>query len=85
VGRARSGGLHPQIKKKVRYALDAIVADPSSGKALREDLHGLRSYRVARFRIVYRISSRGIVEIVAVGPRRSIYELTYRILKPSGG
>jgi mRNA interferase RelE/StbE len=74
-------GMHPQLKKRVRYALGTILEDPASGKALQDDLAGLRSYRLGRFRIIYRISSRGIVEIVAVGPRRDIYEATYRIVR----
>jgi hypothetical protein len=31
------------------------------------------------FRIIYRISSDRIIEIVAVGPREPIYEETFRI------
>lgn len=74
-------GLHPGIKRKVRAALDDILDDPEAGKALRDELEGLRSYRVGRWRIVYRIASRKIVEIVAVGPRRVIYEETLRLLR----
>ncbi len=39
-------GLHPSIKKKVRAALTAIFDVPESGKALKDDLAGLRSYRL---------------------------------------
>ncbi len=74
-------GLHPGIKRKVRAALDEILDNPEAGKALREELEGLRSYRVGRWRIIYRIASRKIVEIVAVGPRRVIYEETLRLLR----
>lgn len=77
-------GLHPGVKRKVRYALDAILEDPDVGKALKGDLTGLRSYRVGRFRIVYRLSPRRIVEGVAVGPRRGIYEMTYRLVRREG-
>lgn len=70
-------GLHPDLKRKVRSALGDILADPTVGKALRDELAGLRSCRVARFRIVYRVTGE-VVEIVAVGPRRSIYEETWR-------
>jgi len=48
---------------------------------LRDDLEGLKSYRIGRFRIIYRVSSKKNIEIVAVGPRKSIYEETLRILK----
>lgn len=73
-------GLHPDLKKKIRQALQGILSDPQSGKALREELDGLRSYRVRRFRIVYRISDKKEVEVVAIGPRERIYEETFRIL-----
>ncbi len=70
-------GLHPDLKRKVRSALDAILSDPTIGKALRDELDGLRSCRIGRFRLVYRIAG-SIIEIVAVGPRASIYEETWR-------
>jgi mRNA interferase RelE/StbE len=70
-------GLHPDLKKKVRSALDAVVADPSVGKALRDELSGLRSCRVGRFRIIYRVAG-SVIEIVAVGPRTTIYAETWR-------
>ena len=76
-------GLHPALKHKVRAALRAILDDPYSGKALRNELQGLRSYRVGRFRIIYRL--RRDVELVAIGPRDSIYVETYRrIHEPRG-
>ncbi|MBY0276438.1 type II toxin-antitoxin system RelE/ParE family toxin [Candidatus Binatia bacterium] len=61
----------------VRPTLDAIIADPSVGKALRDELAGLRSCRIGRCRLVYRVAG-SIVEIVAVGPRASIDEETWR-------
>lgn len=73
-------GLHPELKRKVRAALEQILQDPSSGKALRDGLEGFRSLRVGSFRIVYRVSSRAI-EIVAIGPRSNIYEYTLRIIR----
>lgn len=73
--------LHPHIKKKVRSSFQAIMADPYVGKALTEELSGLRSYRVSRYRIIYRLLQERQIEIVAVGPRERIYEDTYRVLK----
>ena len=70
-------GMHPQLKRKVKAALENIISDPFTGKALREELKGMRSYRVGRFRIVYRVASSRIIEIIAVGPRKIIYEETY--------
>lgn len=77
-------GLHPDLKRKVRSALRDIIDDPSIGKPLRDDLAGLRSCRVSRLRIVYRVAGSAI-EIVAVGPRRTIYQETWQRVrkKPS--
>lgn len=73
--------LHPNIKKKLNVALQTIRADPFAGKALGEELSGLRSYRVSRFRIVYRLAKDRQIEIIAIGPRERIYEETYRLVK----
>jgi mRNA interferase RelE/StbE len=72
--------LHPQLKQKVRAALRTIQTDPQAGKALKEELDGLHSFRVNRFRIVYRIGDDAL-EIVAIGPRRVIYEETLRLIR----
>ena len=74
-------GLHPEIKRRVKSALKMILSDPDIGKPLKDELKGCQSYKVGRFRIVYRLSSRGTIETVAIGPRRIIYELTYRIVR----
>lgn len=74
-------GLHPSIKKKVRAGLEAILDAPESGKALKDELAGLRSYRLGNLRIVYRLAKGRVIELVAVGPRPRIYEDTYRIVR----
>lgn len=70
---------HPQLKAKVKAALQEILKNPACGKALKDELEGLRSYRIKRSRIIYR-SDVASVEIVAVGPRSTIYEETFRII-----
>lgn len=75
-------GLHPLLKKKVKAALKIILKEPDSGKALKNELSGLRSFRVSRFRIIYRIQN-DIIALVAVGPRERIYEETLLILNKS--
>jgi len=74
-------GLHPEIKRRVKSALKMILTDPDVGKLLKDELKGLHSYKVGRFRIIYRLFPKGTIEIVAIGPRRIIYELTYRMVK----
>jgi mRNA interferase RelE/StbE len=75
-------GLHPDLKRKVRTALSDIAEDPTIGKRLRDELSGLRSCRLGRFRIVYRVAGT-VIEVVAVGPRHTIYEETWRRLGKS--
>jgi mRNA interferase RelE/StbE len=74
-------GCHPRLKRKIRAGLRQIMTEPESGKTLKDELEGLKSYPVSRFRIIYRISSKKIVDIIAVGPRKTIYEETFRIIK----
>jgi mRNA interferase RelE/StbE len=74
-------GLHPHIKRKVRSALDTILRDPSSGKPLHDELAGYQSFRVGKIRIIYR--QREVIEVVAIGPRETIYCETALLLKRS--
>jgi mRNA interferase RelE/StbE len=73
-------GLHPELKKKTKSAIRELTGDPFSGKELRDELKGLRSFRVGRFRIIYRISGT-VLEIAAIGPRKIIYQETLRLVR----
>jgi mRNA interferase RelE/StbE len=72
--------LHPHLKTKVKAALSRLLADSSVGKALKDELAGLRSFRIGDWRIVYRLRGK-LIEIIAIGPRRTIYQETYRLLQ----
>lgn len=74
-------GLHPHLKKKLKASLQTILSDPRSGKALKEELAGLWSFRVSRFRIIYRMRGAQQIEIIAVGPRDRIYEETFKLIR----
>lgn len=81
---------HPEIRRKLRKAVEAVLSSPNAGKALKEELAGLRSYRVGRLRLIYRVAVDGTIEVVTIGPRSVIYEETARLLRkahplPSGG
>jgi mRNA interferase RelE/StbE len=72
------------LKQKIRAAWRTIQDEPEVGKALEVELAGLRSFRENRFRIVYQIvnnAPRGVLEIVAIGPRPPIYEETLRLIR----
>lgn len=74
--------LHPNIKRKIKAALQTILNDPQAGKGLRDELKGLRSFKSGKFRVIYRTAvGKDIIEIVAIGPRKTIYEETLRLLK----
>lgn len=74
-------GLHPEIKRKIRGSLKIIAIEPNSGKPLKDELEGLRSFRVSRFKIIYRVAKPKEIQIVAIGPRSRIYEETYRLIR----
>lgn len=65
--------LPPQFKRRVKIALQCIAENPYLAKELKEELAGLRSQRIGRARIIFRIKG-SVVEIIAIGPRRDIYE-----------
>jgi mRNA interferase RelE/StbE len=74
--------LAPNLKKKIRNALDAIREEPHLGKALRDELRGLWSYRVSRYRIIYRIHHRRIeIQVIDLGLRNLIYEHVLEVMR----
>lgn len=73
--------LHPELKRKIKGSLKNIAAEPNSGKPLKEELEGLRNFRVSRFRIVYQMAEPREIQIIAIGPRVRIYEETYRLIR----
>jgi len=75
--------LHPELRKKIHYGLQGIREDPCGGKPLQNELEGLRSFRVGKFRIIYRITEKRAIEIVTVGPRRTVYDETVRAIEKS--
>jgi mRNA interferase RelE/StbE len=75
------GTMHPSLKRKVKASLKIILSEPYSGKALMDELSGLRSFRVSSFRIVYRIKEPEQIELVAIGPRERIYKETFRMIQ----
>ena len=77
--------LHPNLKRKVRAALADILEDPACGKPLERELKGYWSLPIGRHRIIYR-PDQGGAEVVAIGPRRTIYEdAARRIFRARGG
>ncbi|MEW6377451.1 MAG: type II toxin-antitoxin system RelE/ParE family toxin [Thermodesulfobacteriota bacterium] len=77
--------MHPSLKKKIKSSLKMILSDPYLGKALLDELAGLRSFRVSSFRIIYKIKDSEQIELIAIGPRGRIYEETFRIIQKEKG
>ena len=62
------------ILPRIQTGLERIAQDPYCGKALKGQLHGLRSYRVGDYRIIYEIHSKRVVIIIlTIGHRKEIY------------
>ncbi len=76
--------LAPDLKRSVKQAVRALSAEPGLGEPLQRELEGLWRYRVRRFRIVYRVDrARQILQVLAVGHRRTVYEEAAEKLRPS--
>jgi mRNA interferase RelE/StbE len=77
--------LHPSLKKKMKASLKIILSDSHSGKALMDELSGLRSFRISSFRIIYRIKEPEQIELIAIGPRDRVYQETFRMIQKEAG
>lgn len=72
--------LHPDLKPLIKSAIRAIAENSECGEPLQRELDGLRKYRVRRFRIVYTVNQKRIIQVIVVGQLRSVYEeLTERL------
>lgn len=65
--------LHPEPRRKIWAAIDALRDDPFAGRPLHDDLAGLWRFPVGRLRIVYKFDDKTI-EVVWVDRRETIYE-----------
>lgn len=67
--------LNPEIKKAAKAALKELAENPYLGKELQTELSGFWSYRLLRYRIVFKANTQKKNIIVwAIGHRRDIYE-----------
>ncbi len=73
--------LPPEIKRLVRSTVDALLTKHEIGTALTGELDGYRSYRVRRYRILYRVNEEAsCLEVYHVGHRRDVYETLRSLL-----
>lgn len=67
--------LHPQIKSEIREGIRTLLKTPLAGHELHFELAGHRSLRIRAHRIIYQVNEEdSTVDVVLVGPRRTIYE-----------
>jgi mRNA-degrading endonuclease RelE of RelBE toxin-antitoxin system len=68
--------LGEKVKGQVRECLISLEAEAYSGKRLRGDLKGNNSLRVGKnLRIICKVSEKDkTVYVIAIGPRRNVYE-----------
>jgi addiction module RelE/StbE family toxin len=73
--------LPSEIKRLVRSTVDALLRKHETGTALTGELDGYRSYRVRRYRIIYRVNQDdSCLEAYHVGHRRDVYETLRSLL-----
>ena len=67
--------LHPLVKKEVREGIRTLLDNPLLGYALHDELAGYWSFRVRTYRVIFRPNDdESTLDVVFVGPRRSVYE-----------
>ena len=74
----RIRALHPDLKRKIRATVDELLSDTAQGKPLRGRLLPFNSVRIGRVRVIYRVVQ-DIVEILTIGPRRTVYDEAERL------
>jgi len=73
--------LHPENKKKIKAGLKVLGHNPDLGADLQEDLSGFKSYKLKRYRIIYKYSEEdNSIRIYYIGHRRDVYEQFHTLL-----
>ncbi len=65
--------LDRATKERILDAIKEILENPEKFKPLRYELKGLRSARVGKWRIIYRIEGEEVI-ILSIGHRKNVYE-----------
>ena len=72
--------LHPETKKMIKARIKDLSKTPGLGTDLQEELSGFKSYKLKRYRVIYKLSEEdSIIQIYYIGHRRDVYE-QFRIL-----
>ena len=72
--------LHPENKRLIKAALQELRQSPYSGDELQQELSGLKSYKIKRYRVLYDVNEKEkVIQIYYIGHRRDVYE-QFRVL-----
>lgn len=64
--------IEARYRDRLKEAFRHLSERPLSGKPLKGEFVGLRSYRLGSFRIIYR-SSKDLLEVVYLDDRKDVY------------
>ncbi len=60
-------------KERIVESINEILKNPKKFKPLRYELKGLRSARIGKWRIIYRVEGEEVI-ILSIGHRKNVYE-----------
>lgn len=73
--------LLPENKKIIKAGLKELRQNPDPGGDLQERLAGFKSYKIKRYRVIYKFAEEeNIIRIHYLGPRRDVYEQFQNLL-----
>ena len=73
--------LHPENKKLIKNGLKELKKNPEIGGNLQEELSGFKSYRLKRYRVIYKIiEEQKEMHIYYIGHRTDVYEQFQNLL-----
>ena len=73
--------FHPDIRKQLKAGMKELADNPYAGKMMQEKLAGFRTYRMKRYRVVYKVDEdEKLVRVYMIGHRREIYDLFSKLV-----
>ena len=80
--------FHPENKKIIKQAFEEFRRNPYAGTDLQEELYEFKSFKLKRYRVLYRVNEEEkVIQVFHVGHRKDVYEQFNRLLnqlkKPS--
>jgi|APSaa5957512622_1039677.scaffolds.fasta_scaffold45382_3 mRNA interferase RelE/StbE len=76
--------IHPEIRKFLKEGMKYLAENHFAGKTLEDEFIGFRSYKIKRYRIVYKVDDKEkVIRIYMLGHRKIIYEVLKAMIKKS--